>query len=48
MELIIPVVLFIFEETGAANNGAETPITFENCVIADNFAMSSWNGNRKR
>ena len=34
-----------FEETGAANNGAETPITFENCVIADNFAMSSWNGN---
>lgn len=44
MELIIRGAIY-FEETGAANNGAETPITFENCVIADNFAMSSWNGN---
>lgn len=33
-----------FEETGAANNGVATPITFENCVMADNFAMSSWGG----
>lgn len=33
-----------FEETGAANNGVPTPVRFENCVMADNFAMSSWNG----
>ena len=33
-----------FELGGAANNGNELPITFENCVMADNFAMSQWDG----